>query len=633
MSQSQKEIIFKRVLSSQYLEDRVTLCWLAGEPLSAGLEFYNDVPELLERFKKDTQVINHSFQTNGTLINDDWCKYFKTTNANIGVSVDGPAFIHDRNRVNWKGKGTHAFTMRGIKKLQEHGIRFHTISVLSAFSLDYPDEMFEFFMSNNMTGHVCFNFEEYESNNSTSYYDGDVDLETLLKKYKAFYSRFYDLVIKYGEPFQVREFENLKSNLLTYVYHSERNMSSEEVTACRIITINHKGDVSTFSPELSGGYLEEDFSIGNINDVTCIDDLRNSPKLLSLTSEVNAGIKKCKDSCDYFNFCGGGGASNKFSENGTFDSSETRYCKFHKQGLVDLLSELLQPKKSLMEGVQILNIDYLIKEKEITISSGIEWTKSTPLNSYYLEKSKIPKSDWRELTEKEVNTLRYTKGFDTNFSNSISVISIPDTILPKTLLNEIHHPQNGSTIDTTHISACLKPYKDNLVKYLSSMTIDEKIEPKSLLATYIKGFPTTTFDPERNNNYIGLHIDNWENNQLTDRHKSKPRICINLSLKERYFMYINLSLRQMYTLINGLENEKKKIINAQNEIVHTFMTQNPDYPVVKIKIAPLCAYIAPTENIIHDGYNPHSESLDVTGTFFGQFSDAKVIEKNSVVII
>jgi hypothetical protein len=63
------------------------------------------------------------------------------------------------------------------------------------------------------------------------------------------------------------------------------------------------------------------------------------------------------------------------------------------------------------------------------------------------------------------------------------------------------------------------------------------------------------------------------------------------------------------------------------------MTQNPDYPVVKIKIAPLCAYIAPTENIIHDGYNPHSESLDVTGTFFGQFSDAKVIEKNSVVII
>jgi uncharacterized protein len=625
MSQAQKEIIFERVLSSMHLENRITLCWHAGEPLSAGLKFYEDTLELIGKFKKDSQqVVTQSFQTNGTLIDDAWCDYFKKTNANVGVSVDGPDFIHNKNRVNWKGKGTHAFTMRGIKKLQEHGVKFHTISVLSAFSLDYPDEMFDFFFSNKMTGQVCFNFEEYESNNTTSYYKESDRVELLLEKYKAFYSRFYDLLNKYEEPFQVREFESLKSNLISFRYNPERTMASDELTAFRIVTIDHRGDVYTFSPELAGGYLEQNFSIGNINEVKNLDDLRESTKLLTLKSEIDAGVKKCKDSCTYFDFCGGGGASNKFSENGTFDSAETRYCKFHKQGLIDLMAERLQSKESLLEGVQILDIDTLMEDRLISISSGIDWAIDTPISSYYLDKSKIPKSNWRKLTAEEAEKLRYTKQPEDNFSKSVGLIKIPEHILSKTLLDEIHYLKNSDDITPSYLSARLTPYKDRLIEFLMPMTLDDQLQSVGYYFRNSDGLPTVTLDSKRNNSHLGLHVDSWEENGLDTRHKSRPRVCINLGLKERYFVYINLSLKQMYALINGVEHEKNKIRNAQNEIIHTFMEQNPNYPVLKIRIDPLHAYIAPTENIIHDGYHSHAGIMDITWTFFGQFSAHKV---------
>ena len=112
------EPIFHNLFSSPYLNKDFTIVWHAGEPLAMPPNFYKSafdiIDDIAQKLNKNQYHFEHSIQTNGTLINQDWCDFFKTHNVKIGVSVDGPDFIHDANRKTKTGLGTHASTMRGI---------------------------------------------------------------------------------------------------------------------------------------------------------------------------------------------------------------------------------------------------------------------------------------------------------------------------------------------------------------------------------------------------------------------------------------------------------------------------------------------------------------------------------------
>ncbi|MBK9778624.1 MAG: hypothetical protein IPP55_01005 [Anaerolineales bacterium] len=116
-------------------------------------------------------------------------KIFKSENVLMGVSLDGPAFIHDKNRVMRNGKGTHSKVMEGIKLLQKENINFEVIAVLTSFSLDYPDEIYNFFIENKITG-VGFNLDEIEGTHLTSSYQN----ENAENKYRQFMRRLMELL-------------------------------------------------------------------------------------------------------------------------------------------------------------------------------------------------------------------------------------------------------------------------------------------------------------------------------------------------------------------------------------------------------------------------------------------------------
>ena len=95
----------------------------------------------------------------------------------------------------------------------------------------------------------------------------------------------------------------------------------------RILTIDTSGNFSTFSPELIGMKDEkyQDFNFGNIYKDS-FTSIKNNEKFNIVFNEITKGIKKCYESCEYFNLCGGGAPSNKLYENGTFNSTETNKC-------------------------------------------------------------------------------------------------------------------------------------------------------------------------------------------------------------------------------------------------------------------------------------------------------------------
>jgi len=127
------------------------------------------------------------------------------------------------------------------------------------------------------------------------------------------------------------------------------------------------------------------------------------------------------------------------------------------------------------------------------------------------------------------------------------------------------------------------------------------------------GLKTVTVDTA-SKHYIGLHLDSWDNLELEHRHESTNRICINIGASDRYFLFLPFSLSGMAHIMSKLHQDLS--------IHHTllgdhFMERFPDVPAIRCRLAPGEAYIAPTENLIHDGSSEGAQQSDEQFTVRG----------------
>jgi len=118
--------------------------WHGGETLLRNIDFYKKVIRYQQRYGRGRRIDN-SLQTNGVLLNDEWCRFFKDNNFLIGISIDGPEHCHDIYRKNKGDKGTFKQVMRGIELLQKHNVEFNTLSVINDYNVNYPIEIYRFF--------------------------------------------------------------------------------------------------------------------------------------------------------------------------------------------------------------------------------------------------------------------------------------------------------------------------------------------------------------------------------------------------------------------------------------------------------------------------------------------------------
>ena len=330
--------IFKTILTSPFVQHDFTVCWHAGEPLAVPISFYESAFQLIEESSKKFNTKSHriwqSIQTNGTLINQKWCDLFKKHDVLVGVSLDGPDFIHDTHRQTRKGTGSHKSTMRGISLLQKNDISVHIIAVITEQSLDYPDEIFNFFMDNNLT-HVGFNFEETEGIHQSS----SLANRKLEARYQAFIKRMWDLTAQSQGEFKIREFENL----CNVIYNDCRLHQTDMNAPFVIVSFDHQGNFSTFDPELLAVKTKDygDFILGHVL-TDSLESVCYTEKFQNIYQDMKAGVEQCQQTCQYFGVCGGGAGSNKYWENGTFNSTETHACRYRIQMITDLILEELE---------------------------------------------------------------------------------------------------------------------------------------------------------------------------------------------------------------------------------------------------------------------------------------------------
>jgi uncharacterized protein len=330
----------KRVVEAGRGGQHLSVVWHAGEPLVLPTAYYQAaIATVANHLPPETQI-EHHFQTNATLITADWCRFFATPGVRVGVSVDGPEHLHDRHRRTRSDAGTFHRVVGGIRQLQAVGIPFHAISVLTRASLERPDEMYDFFVAHGISD-VSFNIEEIEGENLVS----SLSAPGSEHLYMNFFTRFLERVSTADDIRSVREFETAFGRLLG----PGASRGNQQAEPFRVLSVAVNGDFSTFSPELLGTTHARwpSFVIGNVLRDS-LDDAASGSRFQAMHEEIARGLARCRETCDYFDLCGGGAPANKLAETGRFDATETLYCSLSVKAMTEVaLAEIERGGRSV----------------------------------------------------------------------------------------------------------------------------------------------------------------------------------------------------------------------------------------------------------------------------------------------
>ena len=123
----------------------IRFSWHGGEPTLLGLDYFRNIVALQRRHQPAGRRIANGIQTNGTLLDEDWCRFLAEQDFAVGISLDGPQSMHDRYRVTKNQEPTYEQTMRGYELLRRHGVNCDILCVVNAHTVQQPTQVYRFF--------------------------------------------------------------------------------------------------------------------------------------------------------------------------------------------------------------------------------------------------------------------------------------------------------------------------------------------------------------------------------------------------------------------------------------------------------------------------------------------------------
>lgn len=315
------------------LLDGMDILWLTGEPLVLGVPYFRKAVELCLATAPSGMKPNFIIQTNGTLIDEAWCHFFKEYNFVVGVSVDGPAAIHDKQRLSLLGKPSFASVERGIDLLIDHGVRGGAICVRTKATLDYPpDDLFNFFQQKRIAW--SYLLEASIGDNCASGTGLTVADRPRVERYL---DRLLDLWAAYPDSY-IRDFEQTTRR----VFGGARPAPNPDNLGCLdILNVSANGDFYWGNPELMSATQQ---SLADVRFNIATSDVwqcRTTQEFIKYQDQVHNGVRRCHDECTYFEGCQGGNPAHKFYEFGRFDVTQHTSCKLNDQLVQTLMTRKL----------------------------------------------------------------------------------------------------------------------------------------------------------------------------------------------------------------------------------------------------------------------------------------------------
>ena len=303
----------------------LSFVWQGGEPTIMGLPFYEQAVEMQRRHAREggmmsPRPVHNAIQTNGTLLSDDWARFFKQWGFLVGVSLDGPPEVHDRYRVDWSGHPAHGRVMRGIEHLRSHDVAFNVLTVVSQSNVGQPRELLHWMVDQGFE-HVQFIPTVEVSPGHLSAIDGGVTEESLMPdQWGRFLNEVFDAWLEIGvEKVRLRWFDNLVQMLW--------GVPDEEcilAPTCGYILLENNGDCYPCD-----FFVEKDWLLGNIHDTSLVEMIEGEK--FRRFSQTKAHLNTdCKE-CPWLTLCYGGCPRYRVTGTGTAENSLTYFCPSFKQ--------------------------------------------------------------------------------------------------------------------------------------------------------------------------------------------------------------------------------------------------------------------------------------------------------------
>lgn len=174
MSDEVHEAYIKQLFDAHQVP-QVTVAWQGGEPTLMGLDFFRRSVELQKKYQKPGTQVENTFQTNGILLNDQWCQFFHENNFLVGLSLDGPQELHDIFRKDKGGHGTFEKVVKALELLQKHKVEFNILCTVNKKNADHPLKVYRFFRDELKASYIQFIpiVERINENGETGFQEGN----------------------------------------------------------------------------------------------------------------------------------------------------------------------------------------------------------------------------------------------------------------------------------------------------------------------------------------------------------------------------------------------------------------------------------------------------------------------------
>lgn len=145
MSDERLEVFVRDYIAAQPGPE-VTFAFQGGEPTLLGVNYFRKVVAFQKQYAQGKTIAN-AFQTNGTLLNDEWGAFLAENNFLVGLSIDGPEDVHNANRVDKKGRDSYKDVIRGLNILRKHKVEFNTLTCVNSVTVQHPKRIYKFLKS------------------------------------------------------------------------------------------------------------------------------------------------------------------------------------------------------------------------------------------------------------------------------------------------------------------------------------------------------------------------------------------------------------------------------------------------------------------------------------------------------
>jgi uncharacterized protein len=345
-----------RQLLEAHRTPEVTVAWQGGEPTLMKLQFFRRAIELVEEYRRPGQLIRHTFQTNGILLDDEWCAFFKEHDFLVGLSVDGPRELHDTYRLDRRGRGTFDKVMEGWAVLRKHGVDFNILCTVNAANEKHGGAVYRFFRDELHATWVQFIPIVERATPET--------LEAINEGWghgrkRALYTQTGDLVTKrtvggeqYGR-FLIEVFEEWVRHDVGTVFVQLFDVTLEAYYGRHMLCIHAptcgRGPALEYNGDLYAcdHFVEPRYLLGNIHE-THLRDLVASPAQLKFGQDKHDTLTAQCLGCEVRALCNGGCPKDRFALSRDGEAGQNYLCSgffafyTHTAPAMRMMKELLK---------------------------------------------------------------------------------------------------------------------------------------------------------------------------------------------------------------------------------------------------------------------------------------------------